>query len=101
MTGVKFVTVTELDKKATAIVSEVEKTGINVIIIKNGKPIARLRKINGAEKGRTETVSDLKNHSAMVISKIGKGGKNIIITRNNQPVVVLQSATEKILTINK
>lgn len=39
----KFITVTELRKKATQIVTEIESTKEEVIITKNGKPVALMR----------------------------------------------------------
>lgn len=39
----KFITVTELRKKATQIVTEIESTKEEVIITKNGKPVVLMR----------------------------------------------------------
>ncbi len=50
MTPLKFKTVTELQKEATQIVAEVEKTGkLQVIITKNGKPVAVLQRVTEQE----------------------------------------------------
>ncbi len=50
MTPLKFKTVTELQKEATQIVAEVEKTGkLQVIITKNGKPVAILQRVTEEE----------------------------------------------------
>ena len=50
MAALKFKTVTELQKEATQIVAEVEKTGkLQVIITKNGKPVAVLQKVTEQE----------------------------------------------------
>ena len=39
----KFVTVSELKNKATQIVTEIENTGEEVIVTKNGKPVVLVR----------------------------------------------------------
>ena len=90
MTGVKFITVSDLDRKATSIVAEVEKGKIKIAVTKNGRPVALLQKANGTETGRKETVSTLKNHAAWIISELVKTGKRIIITRDTEPVALLQ-----------
>ena len=40
MSPLKFVTVTEFKAKATAIIAEIEKTKKQVVITKNGRPVA-------------------------------------------------------------
>lgn len=45
MVGLKFVTVSELRLRATQIVSEVEKTGKQIIITKNGRPVCVLQRV--------------------------------------------------------
>lgn len=45
----KFVTVSELRLKATQIVSEIESTGEEVIITKNGKPVVLIRPVEETE----------------------------------------------------
>ena len=42
----KFITVTELKAKATQIVTEIESTKEEMIITKNGKPVALMRFVN-------------------------------------------------------
>ena len=42
MTPLKFKTVSELQKEATQIVAEIEKTGKQMIITKNGRPVVVL-----------------------------------------------------------
>ncbi len=101
MTGVKFVTVTELDKKATALVSEVERTEIQIVITKRGKPVALLQKVRKGDKGKQDSVSNLKNHSVALLTEIEKGGNQIIITRDNQPVAVLKRISNKAFTIEE
>jgi len=50
MTPVKFKTVTELQQQATQIVAEVEKSGsLQVVITKNGKPIAILQRVTESD----------------------------------------------------
>ncbi len=45
MVNLKFVTVSELRQRATQIVAEVERTGKQIVITKNGKPVAVLRRV--------------------------------------------------------
>ncbi len=49
MVNLKFVTVSELRLKATQIVAEVERTGKQVIITKNGKPVVVLQRVTENE----------------------------------------------------
>jgi prevent-host-death family protein len=49
MTPLRFVTVTELQQRATAIVAEVERTGKQVIITKNGKPVVMIQRVTEEE----------------------------------------------------
>ncbi len=49
MVNLKFTTVTELKQKTSEFVSEVEKTGKQIIITKNGIPVAVLQRITEAE----------------------------------------------------
>jgi prevent-host-death family protein len=45
----RFITVTELRQRATQIISEIESTKEEVVITKNGKPVALIQHIsNGA-----------------------------------------------------
>ena len=101
MTGVKFVTVSELDKKATAIVAGVEKGKLKIAITKNGKPVAILQRAIGTETGRKETVSTLKHQSARIISELVKTGKRVIITRDTEPVALLQKITDTVFSVEK
>jgi PHD/YefM family antitoxin component YafN of YafNO toxin-antitoxin module len=87
---VKFKTVTELSRTATAIVAEIERTGEQVIIIKRSKPVAILRRVTKNDKGRKETVSNLRNKALVIIADIEKAGKPLIITRDNEPIAYLQ-----------
>jgi prevent-host-death family protein len=45
----KFITVSELRGNATRIVHEVEQTGEEVIITRNGRPVALIRKVEQDE----------------------------------------------------
>jgi len=45
MTPLKVKTVTELQKEASKIVTDVETTGQQVIITRNGKPVAVLQRV--------------------------------------------------------
>ncbi len=49
MVNLKFVTVSELRLRATQIVAEVEKSGKQVIITKNGKPVVVLQRVTEDE----------------------------------------------------
>ncbi len=49
MTPLKVKTVTELQKEASKIVSDVVSTGKQVIITKNGKPVAVLQRVTEEE----------------------------------------------------
>lgn len=51
----KFVTVTELNRGATRIVSEIETTGEEVVITKNGKPVILMRLVSDSDFGSKET----------------------------------------------
>lgn len=49
MVNLKFVTVSELRQRATQIVAEIEKTGKQVIITKNGKPVVMIQRVREEE----------------------------------------------------
>lgn len=49
MVNLKFVTVSELRQRATQIVAEVERTGKQVIITKNGRPVVVLQRVTEEE----------------------------------------------------
>ena len=49
MTPLRFITVTELQQRATQIVAEVERTGKQVIITKNGKPVVVIQRVTEEE----------------------------------------------------
>jgi prevent-host-death family protein len=51
----KFVTVTELNRGATRIVSEIESTKEEVVITKNGKPVVLMRLVSDSDFGTKET----------------------------------------------
>ncbi len=44
-----FYTVTELKQRATQIITELETTGKEVVITKNGKPVALITNIKGQD----------------------------------------------------
>ena len=46
MTPLKFKTVSELQKESTQIVADVERTGKQVIITKNGKPVVVIQRVS-------------------------------------------------------
>ena len=45
MSPLKFITVTELQQRATQVVAEVERTGKQAIITKNGKPVVVMQRV--------------------------------------------------------
>jgi PHD/YefM family antitoxin component YafN of YafNO toxin-antitoxin module len=94
--NLKFKTVTELVRTATAIVRDLEKTGGKVVIVKHSKPVAILRKVTSKDKGREEIISNLRNKALSVIAEIEKTGKPLIITRDGKPVAFLQRVKENI-----
>ncbi len=49
MVNLKFKTVSELRQQATQIVAEVERTGKQVIITKNGKPVVVIQRVTEEE----------------------------------------------------
>jgi len=49
MVNLKFTTVTELKQKTSEFVSEVEKTGKQIIITRNGIPVAVLQRVTEEE----------------------------------------------------
>ncbi len=49
MVNLKFVTVSELRQRATQIVAEIEKSGKQVIITKNGKPVVVIQRVTEDE----------------------------------------------------
>jgi len=59
----RFVTVTELKQKATQIISEVEFTREEVVVTKNGKPVALIQFItNGAFALKPKEEKGVKDH---------------------------------------
>ena len=67
----KFITVTELRKRATQIVTEIESTKEEVIITKNGKPIVLMRFITDEAFSLKET--EMKKE----VQKHGKGKRDL------------------------
>jgi len=98
MTGVRFITVSELSREATAIVSDAEKVKEQIVITKKGKPVALLKKAGRADKGKSETVTYLKNNAIGVIEAIEKG-KRFIITRDGKRIAVMLRITDDAFSI--
>jgi len=46
MTPLHFLTVTELQRRLTEVVREIEKTGKEVIISRNGKPVVLMQRVS-------------------------------------------------------
>ncbi len=101
MTGVKFVTVSEIERKATQLVAEVEKGKLQIIITKHGKPVALLEPISGTVTGRKETVSSLKLQSTRIISELIKSGKRVVITRDAESVAILKKISDVVFRVEK
>jgi prevent-host-death family protein len=101
MTGVKFITVSDLERKATSVVAEVEQGKIKIAVTRNGRPIALLQKASGKEAGRKETVSALKNETYRIIEELLKIGKKVIITRDDEPVAMIQKIKETVFSVEK
>jgi prevent-host-death family protein len=100
MTGVRFITITELCHKATAMVADAEKTRAQIVITKKGKPVALLTKVDKDSKGKSETVTKLKNNAIAMIEAI-EAGKSFIITRNEKPVAELSKIADSDFRIAK
>jgi len=49
MVNLKFFTVSELRQRATQIVAEIERTGKQVVITKNGKPVVVIQRVTEEE----------------------------------------------------
>jgi prevent-host-death family protein len=64
----KFITVTELNKRATHIVSEIESTGEEVIITKKGKPLILMSLVSNSDFGLKET-EGVKKHGKRNLQK--------------------------------
>ncbi|HUL00258.1 MAG TPA: type II toxin-antitoxin system prevent-host-death family antitoxin [Nitrospirota bacterium] len=46
MTPLRFLTVTELQRKLMEVIREIEKTGKEVIISRNGKPVVIMQRVS-------------------------------------------------------
>jgi len=101
MARVIFATISELNKDASPLVKEAEKTNTQVVITKRGKPAGLLRKVMASDRGRTETVTNMINRANELLSSIEKGHGPVIITRNNLPIVVLKSISNKAFSIKE
>ncbi len=100
MTGVRFITITELCHKATAMVADAEKTRAQIVITKKGKPVALLTKVDRNRKGKSESVTKLKNNAIAMIEAV-EAGKKFIITRDEEPVAELLKITDSDFRIAK
>ena len=58
----KFITVSELRAQAPKIVSEIENTGEEVIITRNGKPVVLIRPVEESEFELKTSMKGEKNH---------------------------------------
>ena len=100
MTGVRFITVTELCVHATTMVSDAEIRGNQIVVTKKGKPVALLVKFAKGRKGKFETVTKLKNNAIAIIEQV-EAGKRFIITRNDEPVASLSKIEDSAFRIRK
>lgn len=55
MVNLKFKTVSELRQQATQIVADIERTGKQVIITKNGKPVVVIQRVTEEELSLDKT----------------------------------------------
>ena len=101
MTGVRFITVSELSRKATAIVSDAVKAKVQIVITKKGKPVALLKKLGRADMGKSETVTYLKNNAIKVVEAIDEKDKCFIITRDGERIAVILRITDDAFSIRK
>jgi prevent-host-death family protein len=68
----KFITVTELNQRATHIVSEIESTKEEVVITKNGKPVVLMRLVSDSDFGTKEIKKrgkEMKKHGKRNLQK--------------------------------
>jgi prevent-host-death family protein len=68
----KFFTVTELNRGATRIVSEIESTKEEVVITKNGKPVVLMRLVSDSDFGTKEIKKrgkEMKKHGKRNLQK--------------------------------
>ena len=68
----KFITVTELNRGATHIVSEIESTKEEVVITKNGKPVVLMRLVSDSDFGTREIEKkgkEMKKHGKRNLQK--------------------------------
>lgn len=101
MTGVKFVTISELDNSGTAIIAEAEQGRKLVVITRRGKPVALLRKIARKDTGREEKLTDMTNNPNGFLSEVEKKGIQIIITRNNKPILLMKKISDKAFSLRE
>ncbi len=100
MSGVRFITVTELCKHATAVVTDAEKNSYQIVITKKGKPVALLAKVERNTIGKSESVTKFKNNAIAMIEAV-EAGKSFIITRDEEPVAKLSRITASDFRIAK
>jgi prevent-host-death family protein len=68
----KFITVTELNQRATRIVSEIESTKEEVVVTKNGKPVVLMRLVSDSDFGTKEIKKrgkEMKKHGKRNLQK--------------------------------
>ncbi len=97
MKGLEFVPIFTLNKKATAIVAKVERTGHSAVITRHGRPAALLQRIEtgSIEKGKRASVTELQNNTNAIIAEIEGKGTRYIVTRFDEPVAILRKVSAK------
>ena len=60
----RFVTVTELKQRATQIVSQIQASGEEIVITKNGKPVVLMRIVDEKEIGLMASLGSKQRNAA-------------------------------------
>jgi antitoxin (DNA-binding transcriptional repressor) of toxin-antitoxin stability system len=61
----RFVTVTELKQRATQIVSQIQASGEEIVITKNGKPVVLMRNVDEKEIVLMASMESKQGHGAL------------------------------------
>ncbi len=97
MKGLEFVPISTFNKKATAIVAQVERTGRSAVVTRHGRPAALLQKVEAGrpEKGRRVTVTELQKDTNHIVADIEEKGTRYVVTRFDEPVAVLRKLSAR------
>jgi antitoxin (DNA-binding transcriptional repressor) of toxin-antitoxin stability system len=63
--NMRFVTVTELKQRATQIVSQIQASGEEIVITKNGKPVVLMRNVDEKEIVLMASMESKQGHGAL------------------------------------